>query len=206
MPAMQEIVPGVHVWSARHDGIGMTVHSAYVAAARALIDPMLPPGGVDAVAALGGPPERVLLTIRHHYRQADAFVDAFGCSVHCHEAGLHEFEGGPEVHGFAPGDEVAPGIVVCEVGAICPDECALHIAAWPGALACADGVVRWQDGDPLGFVPDGLLGDDPEAVKAGLRAAYARIADELEFEALLLAHGGPTATGGREALARFAAG
>jgi hypothetical protein len=203
---MEEIVPGVHVWSANHEGIGMTVHSAYVEPARALIDPMLPPGGVEAVAALGERPERVLLTIRHHYRQAGAFADAFGCSVHCHEAGLHEFEDGPEVHGFAPGDEVAPGIVVQGVGAICPDECALYIAAGPGALACADGVVRWNEGDPLGFVPDGLLGDDAEAVKEGLRAAYARIAAELEFDALLLAHGGPMATGGREALADFAAG
>jgi hypothetical protein len=202
---MEEIVPGVHVWHAHHDGIGMPVHSAYVAPARALIDPMLPPGGVDAIAALGPPPERVLLTIRHHYRQAGAFVDAFGCSVHCHEDGLYEFEGGPEVHGFAAGDEVAPGIVVQEVGAICPDECALHIAGGPGTLACADGVVRWNEGDPLGFVPDDLLGDDPEGVKTGLRAAYARIAEELEFEALLLAHGGPMVTGGREALAAFAA-
>ena len=193
------------MWHAHHDGIGMPVHSAYVAPARALIDPMLPPGGVDAIAALGPPPERVLLTIRHHYRQAGALVDAFGCSVHCHEDGLYEFEDGPEVHGFAPGDEVAPGIVVQEVGAICPDECALHIAGGPGTLACADGVVRWNEGDPLGFVPDDLLGDDPEGVKAGLRAAYARIADELEFEALLLAHGGPMATRGREALAAFAA-
>ena len=91
-----------------------------------------------------------------------------------------------------------------EVGAICPDECALYIADAPGTLACADGVVRWREGDPLGFVPDDLLGDDPEGVKAGLRAAYARIADELEFEALLLAHGGPMATGGRQALAAFA--
>ena len=47
-------------------------------------------------------------------------------------------------------------------------------------------------------MPDDLLGDDPKGVKAGLRAAYARIADELEF------HGGPMATGGRQALARFA--
>jgi hypothetical protein len=39
-----------------------------------------------------------------------------------------------------------------------------------------------------------------------VRAAYARIADELEFEALLLAHGGPIASGGREALAAFARG
>jgi hypothetical protein len=201
---MQEIVAGVHVWGAHHDGIRMTVHSAYVAPARALIDPMVPPGGLDAFASLGEPPERILLTIRHHYRQADAFVEAFGCSVHCHEDGLHEFEGGPEVQGFRPGDEVAPGITVQEVGAICPDECALHIAAGPGALACADGVVRWQENGPLQFVPDGLIGDDPEAVKAGLRAAYARIVEGCEFDALLLAHGGPTAEGGREALAAFA--
>ena len=31
---MEEIVPGVHVWHAQHDGIGMTVHSGYVASAR----------------------------------------------------------------------------------------------------------------------------------------------------------------------------
>jgi hypothetical protein len=192
----------------------MTVHSAYVAPARAVIDPMLPPGGVEAIAALGGV-ERVLLTIRHHYRQADAFVEAFGCSVHCHEDGLHEFPplgsklpglapSDDGVEGFRPGDEVAPGIVVQEVGAICPDEAALHVAHGPGALACADGVVRWREGEPLAFVPDHLIGDDAEAVKAGLRAAYARIAEECEFEALLLAHGGPTAPGGREALAAFA--
>ncbi len=184
----------------------MDVHSAYVAPARALIDPMLPRGGVGAIADLGGPPERILLTIRHHYRDAAAFVEAFGCSVHCHEEGLHEFEGGPAVEGFRPGDEVAPGIVVQDVGAICPDECALLIDAGPGALACADGVVRWHEGDPLGFVPDGLLGDDPEGVKSGLRAAYARIAEACEFDALLLAHGGPMASGGREALAAFARG
>jgi hypothetical protein len=31
---MEEIVPGVHAWHAHHDGIGMTVHSFYVAPAR----------------------------------------------------------------------------------------------------------------------------------------------------------------------------
>ena len=142
---------------------------------------------------------RALLTIRHHYATAGAFVEAARLQRPLPDvSGLHEFEGGPPSRASRPGDEVAPGIVVQEVGAICPDECALHIAAAPGTLACADGVVRWREGDPLGFVPDDLLGDDPEGVKAGLRAAYARIADELEFEALLLAHGGrwpPAAAG-----------
>jgi hypothetical protein len=40
----------------------------------------------------------------------------------------------------------------------------------------ADGVVRDADG-PLAFVPDPLLGDDPEAVKRGLEEAYRRLCE-----------------------------
>jgi glyoxylase-like metal-dependent hydrolase (beta-lactamase superfamily II) len=94
--------------------------------------------------------------------------------------------------------------VAHEVGAICPDETALHIPAH-GALVCADGVVRWPGQDGLAFVPDQLM-DDPEDTKAALRSAYARLAEDLEFDALLLAHGEPLASGGRDALRAFAAG
>ena len=45
--------------------------------------------------------------------------------------------------------------------------------------------------------------DDPARTKAALRDAYRRIA-ELDFDALLLAHGDPIVSGGREALADFA--
>ena len=71
---------------------------------------------------------------------------------------------------FHFGDELPGGIVVHEVGAICPDETALHIPAHR-ALACADGVVRWPGVDGLTFVPDWLM-DEPEQTKEGLRAAY----------------------------------
>jgi hypothetical protein len=46
--------------------------------------------------------------------------------------------------------------------------------------------------------------DDPEVTKAGLKRAFARLADELDFDVLLLAHGKPIPSGGREALRRFA--
>ena len=69
------------------------------------------------------------------------------------------------------------------------------------ALAIADGAIRY--GDDLHFVPDQYM-DDPEETKAGLKRAFARLADELDFDVLLLAHGKPIASGGREALRRFA--
>ncbi len=202
-PTMEELAPGIYHWSAFHDGIRKTVHSCYVPAAHALIDPMEPAEGLDWFAGRETP-ERILLTNRHHYRHSARFAERFGCTVHCHRSGLHEFEDGREVEGFEFGDEVAPGITAHEVASICPEESALHIAAGPGGLAVADGVVRWDDGDPLGFVPDFLLGDDPEQVKNGLRSAYRRLAEELDFELLLMAHGEPVVGGGAETLRAFA--
>lgn len=199
---MEEILPGVYHWTAKHAGIGMRVHSYLVAGSGAVIDPMVPDEGLEAIEALGPPPSRILLTNRHHYRQADRWVEAFGCTVHCHEAGLHEFGDGREVEGFAFGDEVAPGIVAHELGSITPEESALHISAGPGALAFADGVVRL--GPELGFVPDQLLGDEPQEVKDGIRAGVRHLLQKLEFDGVLLAHGDPLPRGGREALARFA--
>ena len=46
--------------------------------------------------------------------------------------------------------------------------------------------------------------DDPEETKAGLRKAYRRLLD-LDFDHLLLAHGDPVVTSGKEALRAFAA-
>jgi hypothetical protein len=201
---MQEIAPGIFHWTAYHDGIKQDVHSYYVPASATLIDPMQPGEGLDWFAERETP-EHILLTNRHHYRHAGRFVDRFGSRVRCHKSGLHQFRGGPAVEGFQFGDEVAPGITAHEVGSLCPEESALHIQAGGGALSVADGVVEWPGQPGLAFVPDFLLGDDPEGVKDGLRAAYSRLAGELEFESLLMAHGNPVAGGGREALRAFAA-
>ena len=73
------------------------------------------------------------------------------------------------MEGFRPGDLVAPGVEALEVGSIAPDEAALHIEAGGGALAFADGLIH--TGGELGFVPDSLMGDDPEEVGEPSRRA-----------------------------------
>jgi hypothetical protein len=197
---MEEIVTGVFHWTAFHERIRQDVSSYYVASSAALVDPMLPAEGIEWFRERQ-PPARILLTNRHHYRHSGRFVEAFGCPVLCHEAGLHEFEGGPDVEGFAYGEEVAPGIVALEVGAICPEDAALHIAIGEGLLAFADGLIRRDDG-ALAFVPDFLMGDDPEGVKRGLRSSLSRLV-ERDFDSLLFAHGKPLVGGGKAALEAF---
>jgi hypothetical protein len=198
---MQEIVPGIHHWRAFHERIKQPVSSYYVAPAAALIDPMLPDEGLDWFAAQDPRPQQILLSNRHHYRHSQRFAEEFGCPVRCSRPGLHEFEDGPEVEGFEFGDELAPGITAVEVGAICPDETAFHIAVAEGAVAFADGLIR-PGGGPLGFVPDYLMGDDPDTVKRGLTESFRGLL-ERDFDHLLFAHGEPLVGGGKAALRDF---
>ncbi len=200
---MHEIAPGIFHWTARHERIDRDVSSYYLVAERVLLDPMIP---ADEIAWFEdrGAPAAILLTNRHHYRHSASFVEAFGCTVWCNRLGLHELEGHEEVQPFDPGDELPGGVVAQEVGAICPDETALHMPALR-ALACADGLVRMGGDGPVGFVPDPLLRDDPGSVKAGLVEAYRGLL-ELDFEHLLLAHGNPLVADGKAALQRFVEG
>jgi hypothetical protein len=197
---LQEIIPGIHHWTAFHERIRQPVSSYYVAPAGALLDPMVPDEGVEWFEGLDRRPQLILLTNRHHYRHSDRFVEAFGCPVRCSRPGLHEFEGGPEVEGFDFGDEVALGITAVEVDAICPDDTALHIALGDGAVAFADGLIR-PPGGPLGFVPEQYM-DDPPATKQGLRDSLRDLL-ERDFDHLLFAHGEPLIGGGKSALRDF---
>jgi hypothetical protein len=204
MPGMEEILEGVVHWAAVHPNTGLLSHSELLVDSGTLIDPMLPDDGLDRFNE--HPPQRALLTNRHHLRGAEAFAERFGCPILCHPDGLHAFAGGgPRVEPMRPGETPAPGVTVLELGALTPEEVALHVATGPGALALGDSVIRGRDGE-LGFFSDALLGDDPEAVKRGIRAGLRRILDEWEFDALLLAHGAPRVSGGRAELEAFAAG
>ena len=197
---IEEILPGVLHWTAFRETIGMDVHSYCVPDSLVVIDPMEPAEGLDWFEQ-NCRPERILLTNRHHYRHSGRFVDRFGCRVRCHRAGLHEFAGGPAVEGFDFGDEVAPGITAPRVAELCPEETAFFVAAGGGALSFADALVR-NDGGPLAFVPDYLIGDDAEAVKAGMLESFRELL-ELDFDHLLLAHGQPMVGGGKDALREF---
>lgn len=183
---MQEILPGIHHWTALHEGIGAPVSSYYVESASTVIDPMVPEEGLEWFD--GRPLDRVVLANRHHYRHADRFADHFDIPVLANEKGLHDLEGKPGLETYAFGDEVAPGIVAHSFEESWPDEGVLVISGGSGVILLADGVMRY--GGNLSFVPDQYLGDDPEEEKAVLRKAVARVL-ELDFDAVLVGHGDP---------------
>jgi hypothetical protein len=199
---MDDVTEGLLHWSAFHEGIKQTVHSHLHIASGAVFDPLLPEGGIDALAAAALPGD-VLLSNRHHLRHAPQLAEAYGSAIRCHEAGLHAFAGpdAPAVEGFAFGDVVVPGVLARELGVLTPEDTVFRIDAGPGALLFADGLIR-QDGE-LCFVPDFLMGDDPEGVKKGLRERLAVLAERDDFDMLLFAHGEPVREGGRDALRSF---
>ncbi len=198
---MQEVLPGVFHWTARHPRIQIEVSSYWLEESGVLIDPLVPQEGLEWFAERTVAPTAILLSNRHHYRESDRFAERFGCSVHCNRLGLHEFSAAQSVEGFDVGDRLPGDVIACELGAICPDDTVLHIPA-SEAVVFADAIVRggpYGQGGPLGFVPDSLM-DDPPATKRRLLAACARLLDELEFAHLLLAHGGPVIGDGRALL------
>jgi hypothetical protein len=195
---MREMAPGLWHWTARHEAINLDVSTYYLASERVLLDPMLPPDGLEWFERVAVP-EHIVLTNRHHDRQSWVLKERFGCEVHCISNGVHEIADRGPVTPFEFGDTLPGGIGAHEVGAICPDETALQIPAH-GALACADGVVQWPGRQGLTFVPDELM-DDPQDTKVALTQAYRSLL-ELDFELLLLAHGQPVPDG-RRALAAF---
>lgn len=191
-------------WATYHEGIGHTVHSHLHVGSGTIFDPLLPEGGVEALSA-ATVPSVVLLSNRHHLRHAPDLAKAYGIDIRCHEAGMHAFasDDAPVVTPFAFGDEVADGVTALELGALTPEETVFHIAGDPGALLFADGLMR-ADGE-LTFVPDALMGDDPAAVRRGLRDRLAVIAERDDYDVLLFAHGEPVRSGGPAELRRFLA-
>jgi hypothetical protein len=179
----------------------MTVSSYGLRAEGVLLNPLLGEGDERPLGSREV--EAVVLTNRHHLRDAQRVADR-PVPIHAPEAGLYDLQGvDPPVRGYRDGDRLPGGLVAHEVGRLSSDEFAVH-APEHRALAVADGVMREGSG-PLSSFPDGLLGEDPRAVRRGLGDAYARLADELDFDHLLLAHGMPVVGDGRTRLAAYAA-
>lgn len=198
---MKEILPGLWHWTAEHPKIHIQVSSYFVAESGTVLDPLVPPEGLDWFTA-ERTPQQIALTNRHHDRQAADFCSRFGIEpLLVPESGLHEFEGKQlQVRGYAPGEEIIPGIVAHEVDAICPDDMALEIRS-AGALAMADGLVHF--GGSVRFVMDDLM-DDPARTKRALVASLENLLDE-DFDTLLFAHGEPIVGDGKRALREFLA-
>jgi Metallo-beta-lactamase superfamily len=200
---MREILPGVFHWTAMHPKIHFEVSSYWLEDGGVLIDPLIPPDeGIGWFADRSVDPAAIVLSNRHHYRATPELLERFDIPVYCVRQGMHEFTDGEPVTSFEFGDELPGGIVTREIGGLCPDEGALYLDG-RGAIVFADGVVRASQSDgPLGFVPDSLM-DDPQDTKRTLLDAYRRALDELEFDHVLMAHGGPVVGDGRAQLQEF---
>jgi glyoxylase-like metal-dependent hydrolase (beta-lactamase superfamily II) len=197
---MEEILPGVFHWKAVHPNLKMEVDCHFLAGSGTAIDPLLPAEGIEWFDDRGV--QRIVLSNRHHLRHAPQLAERFSCPTLCHEAGLHEFADGPRVEGFAFGERLADDVVALEMDAICPEDTVLRIEADGGALLFADSLIHYG---AVGFVPDNLIGDDPEGVKRRVRERCAALLDG-DCEHLLFAHGDPLIGGGRDALRSVAEG
>lgn len=196
---MREVMPGLLHWTTPHPKIKFDVSSYFLTEAKILIDPLIPAAGPEPFA---GGVDHIILTNRHHYRDSGEIAKKYGCKVWCVDKGMHEFTHGETVEAFAAGDTLPGDIETVGIGVISPDETALVLSKPAGVVALADGVIRMGAG-PLGFVPDEYMGDDPEAIKTGLKKAMGSLC-EREFDHLLLAHGDPWIGGARDALREFA--
>jgi hypothetical protein len=193
---MHEIAPGIRHWTARHPKLGIDVSSYWLPDLRVLLDPLAVPDEVDGI-------DEVVLSNRHHKRDMLAAHERFGAPIRAPRVGIHDFEEDDPVEPYDFEEPFADGAITAyQVTEYWPDDGALHIPS-ASALAIADTVINY---DGIRFVPDNLMGDDPEAEKRDIKETLGRLAEELEFEHLLLAHGGPIPGEGRDRLREFASG
>ncbi len=195
----RELIAGLYHWTAHHRGIDSRVSSYYVEPAGAVLDPIEPEDGWEALPKR---PEMIVLTSGHHGRDAGQLSEELGIPVRASRQADERLGGSVAVTRFEAGEQIAPLITGLHVGVLCPDEGALLITVGNGALAIADGITTGSGS--LGFFSDQLLGDDPDAVRQGLAERYRELL-ELEFDNLLFAHGEPVIGGGKAALREFIA-
>jgi hypothetical protein len=196
---IHEVIPGVLHWTARHPSAGIESASHFLVEEGVLIDPIAPPEGISWFDDRSV--SEILLTNRHHTRSSFEFQDRLGIPVRAPRTGMHDLPA-DRVDPYDFGDPLRDGIRPYAISETWPDETALHIPAHR-AVAIADGFHNY---DGLGFFPDHLLGDDPEAEKQRLCAGFAKLVEEIDFDTVLFAHGAPIVSDGRDALRRFAAG
>jgi hypothetical protein len=191
---MHEVAQGIRHWTGSHPKHGLEVSSYWLPDLKVLLDPLAVPEEVERV-------EEIILSNRHHKRGAFEAGERFGAPVRVPRVGLHEFDQGDPVEPYDFEEPLAGGAITPhQVTELWPDDCVLHIPSL-NALAIADTVMHY--GDELAFVPDEYM-DDPQAERRGIREGLARLAEQLDFEHLLLAHGTPIAGEGRERLREFA--
>jgi hypothetical protein len=192
---MHEIAPGIRHWTAPHPKHGLEVSSYWLPDLKVLLDPVAVPDEVEGI-------DEIVLSNRHHKRDMLAAHERFGAPIRAPRVGMHDFEEGDPVEPYDFEEPFAGGAITpYQVTELWPDDCVLHISSLR-AIAIADTATNYGD-DGLALVPDQFM-DDAEAEGRAIKEGLARLAETLEFEHLLLAHGTPIPGQGRERLQAFA--
>lgn len=147
---------------------------------------------LDALAGEGV--ARIVLTNRNHVRASRELRERTGARVVMHgaDAAYARGQGAAVDEEIAVGGRVGP-FVALDAHGKSPGEIALH---WPERrlLVVGDACVGKPPG-ACALLPESVI-DDP----AALRRSLARLAAEIDFDALLVGDGAPILTGGRTAL------
>jgi glyoxylase-like metal-dependent hydrolase (beta-lactamase superfamily II) len=193
---MNEIVPGIHMWSSFSEDLGLDFNGYAVrtSAGTVVVDPPDPgPDGWDALEALA-PFEGIYVTNRNHSRAGAAFRNRLGVPIRMHAADAEQAEiAVDELVGAERtiGDEVE----IVHVPGKSPGEIAFHVQG-SGALVVGDLVIG-PPGADLSTYPDEVIEDRRQLLRSVERLLT------LDFDALLLCDGEPSPTGGKERLQRF---
>ncbi len=198
---MKRIVTGIWTWSVHSAEKRLDFNGHLVANDEGcvLIDPPEIGGEGRKMADSLGPPEAILITNRHHTRDAKDAVERWRCPVYIHEEDAEGIAIGTRpVRTYRDGDLLPGGLRVVTLEAHkTPGESALLC---PASDACivGDAVI----GDPAGSLR--MLPDDKFADPARARRALRRLLDH-PFDALLLGDGVSIPQGGRRVLEGFLA-
>lgn len=216
-----EIAPGLWWWSVRHpdwtpeqggpDGWGPDVGSVYCEAEGAvvLVDPLVPQEADDErrfwdalgrdLGRAGAPPD-ILLTCGWHARSSAVIAERYdGATVRVVEGGIEDLPEGVQATTFSPGEKLPGGGYAIDATIV------REVLFWlPSHAALVAGDTLLGDGaGGVRLCPESWLGGrDPTEVRAqlwdGIRG--------LPVERVLLSHGEPVLSGGREALERALSG
>jgi glyoxylase-like metal-dependent hydrolase (beta-lactamase superfamily II) len=197
---VQEILPGIHVWSRRSERHGYDFNGTLVlhAAGNLCIDPVEPDtADLERLAELSV--ARILLTNRNHVRAAIRVRERTGAPVAIEPAdAAYAREQGASIDGeLRVGERVGPFEVIGVPGKS-PGEVAFHDAA-RRLLVVGDAVVGNPPGR-LSLLSEKVM-DDPPRLRASLRRLLA-----LEFDAVVVGDGVSIRTGARDRLAELVAG
>jgi glyoxylase-like metal-dependent hydrolase (beta-lactamase superfamily II) len=196
---MNEIAAGIWTWSVFNQEKKLDFNGHLVTGAEGcvLVDPP-PMTDADRQQADGmGPMLAIVITNRHHTRDAAAAAARFSAPILIHEADASGLPAGVRIAGtYRDGDHLAAGLLVVWLrDQKSPGESAL-LSPRANALILGDALI----GAPAGSLR--MLPDDKFADAARARAGLRRLLD-LRFDALLLGDGASIPQGGRRAVESF---